>query len=340
MFVTSLTKITKDLENDRDMLSRYLWICIIFNICFKSNVMTLAESLRPGDLVAIVSPAGIVDASYIKAAAEYLRGRGLRIRIGDHVYDSWNRFAGTDRNRAEDLQAAINNPEVAAIWFSRGGYGCGRLTGMVDLSPLAKKHKWFIGCSDITYFHSLLQNTMGLTSVHGPMPKAFDRKGVPDNGVDMLWDLVSGLWPEYMVEPHPLNKAGIGEGVLIGGNLTVLDILKGSILDFNPEGKILFIEDVGEYLYHMDRLVRGFKLAGKFEGLTGLIIGGMTDMKDSEPHFGQTAYEIIAEAVRDLPFPVAFGFPAGHDLLNLPLVLGTEVRMKVTSEGLLLQYNT
>lgn len=335
-----MTKITKDLENDRDMLSWYLWISVIFNNCFKSNVMTIADSLRPGDLVAIVSPAGKVDASYIKAASEYLRGRGFRVSIGDHVYDSWSRFAGTDRNRAEDLQAAISDPEVAAIWFSRGGYGCGRLIGMVDLSSLAKRHKWLVGCSDITYFHSLLQNTMGLTSVHGPMPKAFERDGADENGVGMLWDLLSGLWPEYSIDPHPLNRFGIGEGVLIGGNLTVLDILKGSILDFNPEGKVLFIEDIGEYLYHIDRLLRGFKLAGKFEALAGLIIGGMTEMKDSKPEFGQSVYEIVAEVVKDLPFPVAYGFPAGHDPLNLPLVFGTEVRMKVTYEGLVLQYNT
>jgi muramoyltetrapeptide carboxypeptidase len=294
--------------------------------------MIVPPFLKKGSLIGLVSPAGKVAESEIKRAEDFLDAHGYRHIRAPHVVGAWHQFSSTDEKRAADFMNMLNNDEVDAIWCSRGGYGAIRLLDMIDFSLLKSQPKWLIGYSDITIFHAVLQNVYGVISIHGPMARSLKEGSYDETGMTNLWRLLNGQMPAYKLPTHAFNRTGKAKGTLIGGNLSLLFALIGSPYDFDPEGKILFIEDVGEYLYHLDRMMRALKLSGKLKGLAGLVVGQMSDMQDNETPFGLSVSQIIADVVKEYDFPVLFDFPAGHSKQNEPLLFGAKVKLSVSAD--------
>jgi len=286
--------------------------------------------LQKGDRVAIVCPAKKLPQPMDDAVA-LLQSWGLEVVLGETVTASCHQFAGDDALRAQDLQRYVNDDTIKAIFAARGGYGTVRIIDSVDFSRLITHPKWIIGFSDITVLHAHLFTNYGLQTIHGQMPI-----NIPDATVPSLETLRKALLGQeltYEITPHPLNRTGHAEGVLIGGNLAILLSLSGSVSDYNYDGKILFIEDVGEYLYSIDRMLYTLKRAGKLKNLAGLIVGGFTDLKDNDIPFGQTAQEIIRAIVEEYDYPVCFDFPAGHVRDNWALVMGMKVKLLLQSSN-------
>ncbi|WP_026473392.1 S66 peptidase family protein [Alkaliflexus imshenetskii] len=301
--------------------------------------MIIPPFIKPGAVVGLVTPAGKIPPQLVKQTEKFLDSHGFRHIRGKYVADAWHQYGGSDAHRAEDVNEMIQNPEVDVIWCMRGGYGAIRLLDKIDFSVLRQNPKWLVGFSDITVFHAVLQQQYEMASIHGPMPKNLDDGNWDDTGMNELWMMLSGKSINYEIEPHLLNRDGRGKGTIIGGNLTLISILKGSAADFDPHGKILFIEDVGEYLYSLDRMINGLKISGKLSSLAGLVVGQMTDMQDNNTPFGASAYEIIAEAVKEYSYPVIFNFPSGHSTINRPLMLGAKVKIDVSSHAVTMAYS-
>jgi muramoyltetrapeptide carboxypeptidase len=291
--------------------------------------MKFPPYLRPGDKVAIVSPAGIVNRRVVEHGAELLRQQGFKVEIGRHAFDEEGVFAGSDRARAADMQQALDDGSVKAIFFSRGGYGCLRTHLQLDWLSFLKKPKWLVGFSDITVFHAHLARHK-VASVHGVMTSQFEAEGVLTDGFVKMMDLLGGKAPGYTLPPHELNRTGMATGMLAGGNLSIIQSLRGTSLDIRPKGKILFIEDIHELHYRLDRTMQNLKAGGVLEQLSGLIAGHFTGMKDGATPYGRAAYEIIREAVEPYGYPVVFGFPAGHELPNHPLLMGGRITIDVS----------
>lgn len=293
----------------------------------KSAASALAPPyLKKGDKVAITCPAKKLP-SPMTDAIKLLKSWGLEIVLGDTLNASYHQFAGDDELRAKDLQQFIDDDSIKAIFAARGGYGTMRIIDQIDFSHFALKPKWIIGFSDITVLHAHIYSNYNIQSIHGQMPI-----NIPDASAKSLETLRKALFGEelvYDVKPNPLNRIGEGNGVLIGGNLSMLIAISGSTSDLDYNGKILFIEDVGEYLYAIDRLIRTLDRAGKLKNLAGLIVGGFTSIKDNDIPFGQTVPEIIIEVVKKYNYPVCFDFPAGHIPDNRSLVLGKPITLSV-----------
>jgi muramoyltetrapeptide carboxypeptidase len=282
--------------------------------------------LQKGDRVAIVCPAKKLPKPMDDAVA-LLQSWGLEVVLGQTVNAEHHQFAGNDQLRAQDLQHYINDDSIKAIFAARGGYGTVRIIDLVDFSRLNTHPKWVIGFSDITVLHAHLFQNFDLCTVHGQMPI-----NIPDGTAASVETLRKALFGEtitYSIAPQPLNRFGSAKGTLIGGNVAILQSVAGSLSDYRYDGKILFIEDVGEYLYNIDRMMYMLKRAGKLANLAGLIVGGFTDVKDNDIPFGQTAYEIIRSLVEEYDYPVCFDFPAGHVADNWAMVFGKEVQLKV-----------
>ncbi|MVN90705.1 S66 peptidase family protein [Mucilaginibacter aquatilis] len=282
--------------------------------------------LQKGDRVAIICPAKKLPKPMYDAV-KLLKSWGLEVELGQTISASYNQFAGDDDLRAADLQQYINDTSIKAIFAARGGYGTVRIIDMVDFSKLLTHPKWIIGFSDITVLHAHLSRQLGLTTLHGQMPI-----NIPDATATSVETLRKALFGEeltYNISAHTLNRIGEGKGKLIGGNLAILISVLGSVSDYDYDGKVLFIEDVGEYLYSIDRMMYTLKRADKLKNLAGLIVGGFTDLKDNDIPFGQTAAEIIQAAVKEYDYPVCFDFPAGHVNDNYALKLGADVSLAV-----------
>lgn len=290
--------------------------------------MIFPENLQKGDRIRIVAPAGKVQKDKVLPGIELLQDIGYEVLIGNHVFDRDFQYAGTDLQRAADLQEAINDPKTKAIICARGGYGSVRIIEKTDFAPLLKSPKWLVGFSDITVLHSVL-NKLGIASIHGAMPAFFLEKNKPSKSFLSLIELLSGGKSQVEITPHPLNRTGICSGETVGGNLSLLYSLQGTRWQIDTSGKILLLEDLSEYLYHLDRMMQNLRLAGQLQNLAGLIVGGFTEMQDNESPFGKTAYEIILEAIWDYHFPVCFDFPSGHIPKNLPIMLGANYHMNV-----------
>ena len=283
--------------------------------------------LKKGDVVGIVTPASAIDKKAIEEALKVLETWGLEVILGARVYDVFNQYGGRDEDRLEDLNQMIENDKIKAIWCARGGYGCIRIAGQVNFKAFALHPKWLIGFSDITIFHSVLQEEHNIQTMHAMMPlNLIDLKNV--KALEGIRDVLFGQNPKYSLKSNKLNKTGKANGILTGGNLSILYSLLGTKYDFDTAHKILFIEDVGEKYYHIDRMMQSMKLAGKLENLKGLIVGGMNEMTDSKQPFGKNPNEIIAETVEEYDYPVIFDFEAGHIDDNYPLILGADIRME------------
>ncbi len=281
--------------------------------------------------IGIVAPARKISLIEIEPAIKILKGWGINIFLGENLFSEANQFSGTDQERIADFQAMIDNPEIDAIVCARGGYGTSRIVDKIDFSPLNNRFKWIVGYSDITVLHNALAN-INLPSLHATMPINF-----PKNDSDSLnylkQLLLNGEFPYYHFESHELNRQGHAEAPIVGGNLSVLYHLRGTPFDLDVTDKILFIEDLDEYLYHIDRMLINFRLAGWFNKIKGLIIGSMEDMHDNTIPFGKNAREIVADIVKNYDFPVAFIDGIGHTKRNLPLILGMPVKMTVNNSG-------
>jgi muramoyltetrapeptide carboxypeptidase len=288
--------------------------------------------LKPGDQVCIISPSGRIDKPVVERGAELLRQQGYKVRIGRHAFDGEGVFAGSDRDRARDMQKALDEPSIKAVFFSRGGYGCLRTHMRLDWSRFLEHPKWLVGFSDITVFHAYLSRRK-ISSVHGVMTASFERDGALTEGFSQMMDLLRGNVPDQLLPPHPLNRAGSATGILTGGNLSIIQSLRGTPLDIKPKGKILFIEDLNELHYHLDRMLRNLEAGGILSQLSGLIVGHFTGMRDGATPYGRSAFEIISESVAPYDYPVVFGFPAGHELPNQPLLMGGRVALDVSAAG-------
>jgi len=286
--------------------------------------------LKKGDKIAITCPAKKLPAP-MTDAIKLLESWGLEVVLGDTVALAYHQFAGDDEQRACDMQRFIDDDSIKAIIAARGGYGTIRMIDQVDFSRFALNPKWLVGFSDITVLHTHLFANYNAQSIHGQMPV-----NIPDASAQSLQTLRKALFGEtlsYQFNSHHLNRAGQCSGILAGGNLSLLIAVSGSISDFDYAGKILFIEDVGEYLYSIDRMLRNLKRAGKLKNLAGLVVGGFTDVKDNEIAFGQTVPEIIMEVVKDYSYPVCFDFPAGHIPDNCSLILGKMIDLQINNNG-------
>ncbi|WP_419700299.1 S66 peptidase family protein [Mucilaginibacter sp. NFX135] len=295
----------------------------------------LPPYLKKGDKIAITCPAKKLPRPMTDAVI-LLQSWGLEVVLGDTITASYHQFAGDDDLRAQDLQRFIDDDSIKAIIAARGGYGTIRMIDKVDFSRFAQNPKWLIGFSDITVLHTHLFANYGAQTIHGQMPV-----NIPDASTHSLDTLRMALFGEalsYQYHVHGLSRNGEGSGILVGGNLSLLVTVSGSVSDIDYSGKILFIEDVGEYLYSVDRMLRSLKRAGKLAQLAGLIVGGFTDMKDNDIPFGQTVPEIVMDIVQEYDYPVCFDFPAGHIPDNCSLIFGKKARLSVQGQEVSLKF--
>ena len=292
--------------------------------------------LKKGDKIAIVCPAKKLPKS-IDAAIEILKNWGLEAVIGKSVIASHHQFAGSDKLRAADLQEYLDDPSIKAIISGRGGYGTIRIIDDLDFTKFEQNPKWIIGFSDITVLLSHIIAQFNIQCIHGQMPYTFD-EATPES-LTSLYKALFGKKQEYNYKSEFKNRAGNCSGMLIGGNLTLLVMLQGSISEMDFDNKILFLEDVGEHESSIDRMLRMLKRAGKLKNLSGLIIGAFSDISEEKIPFGQTADEVIWDIVKDYDYPVCFNFPTGHIENNLTMVLGAEVNLNVEQNNVTLKYS-
>ena len=295
----------------------------------------LMPRLEKGDEIRIISTARKISPSDLVDSLSFIKENGFSPSLGKHIYQSENQFAGSDQERLADLQEAIDAPEVKAIWLARGGYGTHRIIDQVSIETLKLSPKWIIGYSDVTVLHALL-NKNGIPSLHATMPINFKDQSL--GSFTGITSVLKGKFPEYKIDSHPFNQKGSAKGNLIGGNLSIIYSLTGSSILPPMEDSILFIEDIDEYLYHVDRMMMNLKLSGILSKIKGVIVGGMSAMNDNAIPFGKTAQEIIHEHIQAFDIPVCFGFPAGHQFENLALIFGKEVNLNVDDENVKIFY--
>ena len=293
--------------------------------------------LKKGDRVAIAATARKVSPQEMEPAINLLKHWGLEVVIPEGLYAEDHQMAGTDSHRAALLQNLIDDNEIKAILCARGGYGTVRILDCLNLTALEQHPKWIIGYSDVTALHSHVHNLLGMETLHATMPINIppDATAVPYPATDSLRQALFAGSCQYNLQcSTTLLRPGKAEGVVVGGNLSVLYSIMGSPSDIDTAGKILFIEDLDEYLYHIDRMMMCLKRSGKLDNLRGLIVGGMSDMHDNAIPFGKTAEEIIWDAVKEYNYPICMGMPFGHiGMENLALTLGRQTTLNITPNG-------
>lgn len=290
--------------------------------------MIQPEFLKTGDEVAIISPSFMIDEKTIYDAAGLLRNWGLKVRIGKNALKHNGPFAGDDEERLSDLQEMTNDQEIKAVFCSRGGYGISRIISKVDFSALKGSPKWYIGFSDITVLHIWLSEICGMISVHGEMPLNFSNTRKTGDTLKSLQQALFGFLPPCEWEGSFFKAANV-TGELTGGNLSLIYSLLGTKAEPSTGGKILFIEEVGEYYYHIDRMLTSLKIAGKLEGLSALIVGGMNEIEESKNLWGKSVIETINEVISEYNYPLLFDFPAGHIDDNRALYIGKQADIHI-----------
>lgn len=288
--------------------------------------------LKTGDKIGIVACARKVSAEELEPALIAFKNWGLTVVPGRNLFKEKDQFAGTDEERAEDMQLMLDDPSIKAIICARGGYGILRIIDKLNFNSFRKNPKWVIGFSDVTVLHAHIHN-LNIETLHAKMLIDFMKD---EGSSDTVKQALFGILKDYKMPSYSLNRRGTATGELVGGNLSLLYALSGSVSAIDTHGKILFIEDLDEYLYHIDRMMMNLKRSGKLSHLAGLIVGGMTGMKDNKIPFGKNAEEIILDAVKEYNYPVCFHFPAGHVDRNLSLYLGRKVQLKVEEQVRLL----
>jgi len=297
--------------------------------------MIIPPYLKQGDDVIIIATARKISVDELNPVLQIFESKGLNVLLGPHLFDIEHQFAGTDQARQDDLQWAINHPTAKAIVIARGGYGSVRLLSDLDFFLLKKYPKWLVGYSDVTVLHNAFHN-YHIATLHATMPLNFTKNAESTEG---LFDALFGNLVQTNTNGiTTYNKVGEATAEIVGGNLSLLYSLSGTPFDIQTDGKILFIEDLDEYLYHLDRMMMQLKLSGKLKNLAALIVGGMSDMKDNPIPFGKTAEEIIHDAIKDYDYPVCFQFPAGHIEKNLPVYFGKTATLTIQAESVTLTY--
>ncbi len=284
-------------------------------------------NLQKGDAVIILSTARKISVDEIQTAIKTFTEWGLEVILGKTIGQEQNQYAGSDELRKNDFQFALDTPKIKAIICAKGGYGTVRILDELDFTAFLKHPKWIVGFSDITYLHTHINHQLGVQTLHAAMPSTFEK-----NTTEAIESLRTSLFGEkinFEISAHSLNRKGKAEGILLGGNLSILYSITGTKSGFNTAGKILFLEDLDEYLYHVDRMMMNLKRSGKLENLAGLVVGGMTEMNDNAVPFGKNAEEIIMEHVAEYNYPVCFGFPAGHIADNQALIMGRKMKLEV-----------
>jgi len=301
-------------------------------ISHKMDKLTRPKNLKIGDTISIIAPSGVLKDydEYMDKSISLMESWGLNVVLGSNIYDRYGHFSSTDANREKDFQNAIDDNKIKAIWCARGGYGAMRIIDKINYDNLLKHPKWVIGYSDITAIHNDIHN-LGVESLHGVMSKSLEDISVDDESIKILKDIIFGKGDlHYVIESNKYNITGEASGKLVGGNLTLLQSLLQSKSSIDTTNKIIFIEEVGEYLYHIDRMLHSLKRADYFSKCSGLIVGDFTDIRKNETKFGKNLYEIINEIVKEYNFPVIYGFPAGHGQKNLPLIFGRNIEINVS----------
>ncbi len=296
------------------------------------NSSTQPPLLQSGDVVGICSTARKISETELLPAISVLNSWGLEVKPGKTLGAEHHQFAGNDDLRTRDFQEMIDDPEVKAIFCARGGYGTVRIIDHLDFSKFKTNPKWIIGYSDITVLHSHVNSNFGIETLHGSMPINFASNS--EKALESLRIAAFEGTVECSTNSHRANRTGNASAELVGGNLSILHNLLGSDSDINTSGKILFLEDLDEYLYHIDRMMMALKRNGKLENLAGMLIGGMTDMNDNTIPFGSTAVEIIKEICSNFNYPIGFGFPAGHLDNNNALIIGRKTEFLVSEDGI------
>lgn len=293
-------------------------------------MVTIPPYLKPGDTIAITCPAGYMSYDRALTCIQTLQSWGYKVKTGATLGSaSSNYFSGTDQERLKDCQQFLDDPTVKAILFARGGYGSSRIIDQLNFKRFEKFPKWIIGFSDITVWHNHIYSNFKIASLHAPMAGAFNDGGADNEYIGSLHQAIEGKKANYSIPVHELNRKGEAIGELVGGNLSLLAHCTGTASDIKTKGRILFLEDLGEYLYSIDRMLLQLKRNGKLDKLAGLIVGGFTEMKDTERPFGKTVYEIIHDAVKEYVYPVCFGFPVSHATENYALKVGVGYKLKV-----------
>lgn len=297
--------------------------------------MIVPPALRKGDRVGIICTARSFSKEALQPALEWLESIGLVPVLGETIGVEHHQFGGSDTLRAKDLQEMIHRKDIRAIWIARGGYGTVRIVDSIDFRPLLTQPKWLIGFSDITVLHSIL-NQLGLCSLHAIMPVS-----VPTSTPLAKQTLEKALFQvpfDYQFPTARESRLGSAQGTIIGGNLSILYSLLGSKTSVNTANTILFIEELDEYLYHIDRMFQNLKRNGCFDAIKAIIIGGMTEMHDNSIPFGSTAEEIILDVLKPYNIPICFGFPAGHIPDNRALIFGKKVALQINKKQTTLTY--
>jgi muramoyltetrapeptide carboxypeptidase len=295
--------------------------------------------LKKGDIIGMTATARKISAEELEYAVTSIENRGYKVQFAPNLFATENQFAGSDEQRKNDLQSLIDDKNVKAILIARGGYGTMRIIDEINFNALRENPKWMIGYSDVTVLHSAL-HLQNMASLHATMPINFSKN---EEATNALFNVIAGEKTSYIYNYNTsvnknLFKPGNVMAPIVGGNLSLLYAMQGSKTDINTKGKILFLEDLDEYLYHIDRMILSLKRAGKFDDLAGLIIGGMSDMKDNLVPFGHSAEEIISHYLKEKNYPICFDFPCGHIDQNLALPLGLTATLAISEQQVLLSY--
>lgn len=332
--------------NRKDFLSVVPLVSVASAFAGKKNYLEEGSSkkippyLKPGDVIGITCPSGFITLEDVQPAVNKMKEWGFEIKLGSTVGARDFTFAGTDEERAKDLQQMIDDPKIKAIMLGRGGYGAVRIIDRIDFKKFASKPKWIIGFSDATVFHSHINRNYGTASIHSKMCNSFPSdwtKAEPSQieTIDSIRRCLIGEKMQYTSQANEKNRTGTGEGTLVGGNLSILQNLAGTISDIETKNKILFVEDTGEYLYSIDRMFWNLKRSGKLDKLTGLIIGGFkAKPDDAGEEFGRSVYDIVLEVVKEFSYPVCFDFPVGHQKNNYALKCGVKHQLRVSTDSI------
>jgi muramoyltetrapeptide carboxypeptidase len=301
-------------------------------------MITIPPYLQPGDTIAITCPAGYMAADKAATCIETLQQQGYKVVVGKTLgSNSQTYFSGTDAERLGELQSFLDDKSIKAILFGRGGYGTGRIIDQINFKRFAQHPKWLIGFSDITILHSHLYSNYKIASMHAPMAAAFNDDGFKNEYIGSLLAALRGEKANYQVAVNSNNRLGTAKGKLVGGNLSLLANATGTPSDIKTKNCILFLEDIGEQLYNIDRMLYQIKRSGKLESLAGLIIGGFTDLKDTDRPFGKNIYQIISELVTAYDYPVCYDFPVSHNKENYTLKVGGKYKLTIDESGAVLK---
>jgi muramoyltetrapeptide carboxypeptidase len=299
-------------------------------------MLRMPDLKKVGVRIHIISPSGVIDPAWVDRATETLAGRGFIVSEGNFARVSYGRFAGTIMQRLSDLQHALDSPDIDVILCSRGGYGLSQVIDKADFSVFGRFPKWIAGFSDITVLHNAVAR-LGIPGMHAMMSRGLASAPADNADVAMFLRVLGGEIPHYRFDPNPHNRTGETEAIVAGGNLSVLMALRGTPFDLDLRNKILFIEDIGEQWYHIDRMLQNWRMSGALSELAGLIVGQFTDCPD-DPSMMCSPEAMILNACEGYSFPVCFHFPAGHDTPNMPLLFGCNARLVVGVDGVSLQY--